>query len=433
MTHLPPARFEAQLAAALNTFAERAPTDLDTGELLDLVENGTQRSRWVPRHGVLPRLPRLATIAILLALATALVSVIAGMVQQRPAPWPYRGVLVPAPGLLEPRATPVAVALANSWILVLGGGAGTHATGELLLEPRGRPEPVGPLVDADGLAITSAAALPGGHALLVGEVGSGSLRRPLLQVFDAETRTFSEVGPMVTPRLGATATALRDGRVLISGGVAMDPSGAVLAAAEIYDPRTRSFGGTGDLAVPRVRHTMVALADGRILVLGGEQGDATFRAPLRSLELFDPGRGSFRLARASLPAPLVTAVRLPDGRVAAILDAAEPLVAWDPASGTVAALATPTFPPERAIALDDGRLLLMATHGDGLRTRAGLYQPADGTTRSLDGVRGWLPLPVRLADGRIALVGGRRDGHMHVGADGSVALGSPVDFVQVLE
>lgn len=143
-----------------------------------------------------------------------------------------------------------------------------------------------------------AVTLPDGSALIVGG-GFASVVR-----FDPETETFTTLeARMSRRRWRPTVTRLTDGRVLIAGGVARGAGGAT---AEVFDPRTHTFGPAFALARSRIDHTATRLADGRVLLAGG---DAT-------AEIVDPltmtTTEPFRLSRRRRGH---TANRLPDGRV----------------------------------------------------------------------------------------------------------------------
>ena len=76
-------------------------------------------------------------------------------------------------------------------------------------------------------------------------------------------------------RRGHTATALADGRVLIIGGE--DASGPV-APTEVYDPVARTFAVGPHSLVPRTDHAAVLLADGRVYP---RQNSGQFRQAVR--------------------------------------------------------------------------------------------------------------------------------------------------------
>jgi hypothetical protein len=69
-----------------------------------------------------------------------------------------------------------------------------------------------------------------------------------------------------------TSTLLADGRVLVAGGQS-GPS------ADVYDSTTGTWQFTGPMFSPRHGHTATLLLDGRVLVAGGGTPTA---------ELYDP-------------------------------------------------------------------------------------------------------------------------------------------------
>ena len=57
-----------------------------------------------------------------------------------------------------------------------------------------------------------------------------------------------QLSPLAVARTGHVATALSDGRILITGG--RDSSGTVLSAAEIFDPATQKSTAIASLGSP---------------------------------------------------------------------------------------------------------------------------------------------------------------------------------------
>ncbi len=118
-----------------------------------------------------------------------------------------------------------------------------------------------------------------------------------------ESEAFILTGNMTQERAEHQATRLANGRVLITGG---QGPGGVLVTAELYDPSSGTFSRTGDMLAARGDHSATLLGNDLVLVVGGG-----------SAELYDPGSEMFR---ATLGRPLVsrnghTATLLGDGRV----------------------------------------------------------------------------------------------------------------------
>jgi len=86
-----------------------------------------------------------------------------------------------------------------------------------------------------------------------------------------------------TARSGHTQTTLNDGRVLVTGGrmnATGTSDGTRTNTVEIFDPLTGQFTVADSMAHARSAHTATVLADGRILIAGGD-GAGTW-------QLFDP-------------------------------------------------------------------------------------------------------------------------------------------------
>jgi hypothetical protein len=114
--------------------------------------------------------------------------------------------------------------------------------------------------------------------------------------------------PMAVPRTGHAATALSDGRILITGG--HDSAGNLVAVSEIYDPATKTSTASATLTSPRAGHTATLLGDGRVLVAGGTGGSAA----LSSAEIFD-GSGFLVVGSMTTARTGHTATVLNDGTV----------------------------------------------------------------------------------------------------------------------
>jgi len=162
------------------------------------------------------------------------------------------------------------------------------------------------------------------------------------EIFDPKTARWTAAPSMAFGRrfgLGNfTATVLTDGKVLVVGGYrgdAFDSSlkqrqppcdGSDFAAAELFDPAASGGKGvwipTGDTAIGRSGHTATLLANGKVLVTGG---DTSVLSPAgdTSAEIYDPAaigaqgfKGAWFPAKPMLRARAKhTATLLPNGLV----------------------------------------------------------------------------------------------------------------------
>ena len=86
---------------------------------------------------------------------------------------------------------------------------------------------------------------------------------------------------MRNARTRHTAALLADGRVLVAGGW----NGQVIPSVETFYPASRAWSATGRLITERDEHASAVLPNGRVLVAGGLNQN---RDVLGSAEVFTP-------------------------------------------------------------------------------------------------------------------------------------------------
>ncbi|MGD0863165.1 MAG: kelch repeat-containing protein [Candidatus Limnocylindrales bacterium] len=365
-----------------------------------------------------------------------------------PSPAPTPTALPGTPGTFTPTGSMTtsdngtATLLLDGRVLIVGNAA----TSPEIYDPKtGRFTSTGPAVRDIGMA--SATRLADGRVLFVGG-SDGTNSIAAAQVYDPATGKFSVTGSLSTSRMGHTATLLPDGRVLIAGGSTFGNTGmvqaetmayrpgavghgggpvamtgpAMLASAEIYDPKTGKFTATGSMTTGRDAASATLLTNGRVLIVGGgNEGSAA----VRSAELYDPKTGKFSRTGAMLTAGYgFTSTLLPDGRVliSAGNDGNGPIYSleiYDPKTGKFSAAGT--VGPKRGFytstLLADGRVLLSGGYDTTAAKSAGylatceLYDPATGklspTGSMAAGRLGHSA--TTLLDGRVLVAGGVGD------------------------
>lgn len=139
----------------------------------------------------------------------------------------------------------------------------------------------------------------GTAAILIGGTGAnGALDST--EVYFPQTQTFL-VGPRLNEQRDfVAAVALKDGRILVTGGLSYAVQGAVYSdTAEIYDGDYGGFRFTRSAPLHRrAGHTLTLLPNGNVLIVGGLSGGAS--TPMTA-EIFDPVTETFT-ATTSAPA-----------------------------------------------------------------------------------------------------------------------------------
>jgi hypothetical protein len=250
------------------------------------------------------------------------------------------------------------------------------------------------------------------------QVATGEQKEP---VGTTSNGVVSAVHSMSAKRAAHTATLLDNGKVLVAGGFIANGGG--LSSTELFDPKSKTFASLSDMTTARASHTATRLPDGKILIAGGFNGEY-----LRTAEIFDPATNKF--------SPAGSMVTARSGHVATLLNNGMVLLAggtgtgwtflaeaelYDPKTDRFTATGRMTTEREShtATLLNDGRVLITGGHKDRranitIYASTEIYDPANGRFTAAGDltVRRHKHEAVRLADGRVLIVGGsdERDG-----------------------
>jgi N-acetylneuraminic acid mutarotase len=270
------------------------------------------------------------------------------------------------------RSDATATLLTDGSVLVVGGfGRGGKLVGQIEIVPdewhdSGR---------TTARAWHTATLLANGAVLIAGGIDDNGHPRADVDVW--QEGRVARRAPLRMPRAEHTATLLTDGTVLIVGGRGPDDPNDRICSAEVYSPNARRSHEIAPLPHARKRHTATRLADGRVLVVGGDLG---IMDPTADVEIFDPSSATWTAAK-----PLATgrwghaAVLLHDGRVlvaggttvvcentGCTRKTVATLEVWDPARDTwspAGELAVAADRPAMAV-MADGRVVIAGGHAE---------------------------------------------------------------------
>ena len=262
--------------------------------------------------------------------------------------------------------------------------------------------------------------LPGGKVLITGG-GSGNRSVHEAELYDYQTRQWTNTGSMAVPRCVHATTLLNSGNVLATGGIDWITED-VHDTAEVYDYQSGKWTPTGTMHTPRFNHRAIKLSDGTVLAMGGNRDYPGDEHVVANAEIYDPKSGTWRET-----APMQTARRshaallLNDGSVLVIGGASgekkgaqqlNSVERFDPKTEQWTAM-----PPLRearwgptADLLRDGSVLVTggAFSPIGARRSAELFEPRSGEWRDAGNLKQARNghRSIELKDGRVLIVGG---------------------------
>jgi hypothetical protein len=226
--------------------------------------------------------------------------------------------------LPSPRWGAAAVTLATGALFVVGGYTSSDGMGGGMLAADAL------VVGADGnsaamalptpRAFAVATLLSDGRVLVTGGVDAMGPRDDAL-LFEPASSSLTPLAPssgranMLSPRFGHSATLLPSGAVFVFGG---NDGRSSVAGAELWSPDTGGFVDSPLFNVaPRQRAAAAALADGSVLVAGGESSPQPMSIPSPVLDsiLFRAGTLGDDTAGAAPARAEATATTLADGSV----------------------------------------------------------------------------------------------------------------------
>ena len=211
---------------------------------------------------------------------------------------PTSGTWAPTGAMIAGRTGHTATLLRDGRVLAVGGFAGNQATAsaEIYDPVSGNWTLAAPMVEPR--AGHTATLLPDGRVLVAGGSTADDSFHPTAsaELYDPGTGSWVATGSMTAARVYAAATLLPDGTLLVAGGSSRTsnndsgPPGPA-APAELYHPDSGSWTATTRMTETRVYPTATLLKDGTVLVTGGNTKPVLGSA-LASAERYGPDGGT---------------------------------------------------------------------------------------------------------------------------------------------
>lgn len=318
--------------------------------------------------------------------------------------------------------------LPNGQVLISGGDSGVESSplaSADIFNPSGNTI-TGPISMVRGHEFHSSTVLPDGTVLIAGgsDAFFATSAAAQSEVFTPGTNTFASTGSLQTPRYNHVSSLLANGNMLAIGG--FQPQGVgPIGSVEVYNSPAPSFAPgafsqVGPMVAARSFYAASALQNGKVLLTGGF--DAFQSNFLASSELFDPITNRFTISGD------MTQVR--SGQTATVLPNGNVLIAggdtsvstgtaelYDPVTGQFTALPNTTYPRQdgAALLLSNGTVLLAGGNLPFSSTgtaAAEIYDPVANTFTSISPMhagRAYFTM-VQLNNGKVLLAGGDTSG-----------------------
>ena len=214
-------------------------------------------------------------------------------------------------------------------------------------------------------------------------VASGNGKTISCELYNPITGTWSQTGSIHDKRSSPTATILKNGLVLVAGGMCIGDSSKYTipcTTCELYNPATGTWSQTGSIHDKRSNHNATLLKNGLVLVAGGMCIDdnkikdhsqpskdcVTFAT---TCELYNPSTGTWSKTGSTHNKCLGhTATLLKNGSVLIFVTSSDNKITtcelYNPSTGTWSKMTAPiisessSISPETCIALTDDLILI---------------------------------------------------------------------------
>jgi uncharacterized delta-60 repeat protein len=329
-----------------------------------------------------------------------------------------------AASLTDARYNHTATLLSDGRVMVAGGFTGTSMANIEIYDPE--IDTWSLMAGANPSRDRHTATLMSEGRVLVAGGNDGSITASA-KIYDPGTNTWTSVGNLQRNRENHTATLLMDGQVLVVGG---NDTQSQLGISEIYSPTSKSWVLTAYAHHAREHHSATLLPDGKVLITGGYFINSGY---LVGTEIFNPADGRWYQAlnlNLNTGRNRHTATLLPDGRVLVVggndgtsLSSVEILdlnVQSLTASFTGTAALNTARSGHTATLLADGRVLAAGGNYNGAYLSAAeIYNPAAANAwtpaAALNTSRSFHTATL-LPDGRILVTGGQGPGDAFLAA-----------------